>query len=94
MTDAVRRARARPPSNRRCAAVVLAAVLAAAFVPQPSHGADPNGLTRLEGPKGGVVVYGPAPGGAASAPAAMGAVLRALHAQFGTRPDVGRVIEL
>lgn len=50
-------------------------------------------LTRLAGPGGGDVVYGGV-SGAQTVPAAMGAVLKTLHIQFGARPEVGRVFEV
>ena len=52
-----------------------------------------GGLTRLSGPKGGEIVYGPVTG-VSAAPAAMGTVLRMLHQRFGARPEVGRVVDL
>lgn len=52
-----------------------------------------SGLTKLRGPNGGDIVYGPVTG-VTTVPAAMGAVLRTLHARFGARPEVGRVFEV
>ena len=55
--------------------------------------ADAQGLTHLQGPRGGQIVYGNVVG-ANTLPAAMGIVLSSVHAQFGVKPEVGRVIEL
>ena len=74
--------------------VLCAGLLSCAVVTSPARAADQNGLTRVDGPKGGYVVYGAAPPGSTSAPTAMGNVLRALHGQFAARPEVGRVFEL
>lgn len=48
--------------------------------------------TRLAGPRGGEISYGPV-AGATSAGAAMGATLRRLHDRFGARPQVGQVVQ-
>lgn len=50
-------------------------------------------LTRLDGPKGGQILYG-AVDGADSPAAAMGSILKSLHSQYGDRPQVGRVFRV
>jgi len=50
-------------------------------------------LKRVDGPKGGQILYGPVD--AANSPAAaMGSILRSLHTQYGDRPQVGRVFKV
>lgn len=70
--------------------VIVLGLLAHWLVPGASA---QSGLTQLRGPNGGDIVYGPVTG-VTSVPAAMGAVLRTLHNQFGARPEVGRVFEV
>jgi len=50
----------------------------------------PAALKTIDNPQGGRIVYGQVEG-AASEARAMGAVLRAMHNQFGDRPNVGRI---
>ena len=52
-----------------------------------------TGLKIIDNPGGGKIVYGPVDG-AATEPAAMGAILRSLHKQYGDRPQVGRVFHV
>lgn len=51
-----------------------------------------DGLTHVRRPEGGEIAYGAVDG--TSVASAMGAVLRRLHAQFGARPEIGRVVEV
>lgn len=50
-------------------------------------------LRNMPGPQGGTIVYGTADG-AKTAPAAMGAILKNLHQQYGDRPLVGRIFRV
>ena len=50
-------------------------------------------LRTLSGPQGGMIVYGTVDG-ANTAPAAMGSILKQMHAKYGDRPQVGRVFKV
>src|SRR5580658_8476592 len=50
-------------------------------------------LKTIDNPKGGKIVYGQV-GGATSEAGAMGTVLRAIHSQFGDRPNVGKIFRV
>jgi hypothetical protein len=50
-------------------------------------------LKTIDNPQGGKIVYGQVEG-ASSEAGAMGAVLRALHIQFGDKPQVGRIFRV
>jgi hypothetical protein len=67
------------------------AVVAAARLATPEARAQDT-PTRLAGPQGGEVFFGPV-AGATSAGAAMGATLRQLHDRYGARPELGRVVQ-
>ncbi len=68
----------------------IALTLAAALALPASRAQDAP--TRLAGPQGGEITYGPV-AGAASPAAAMGATLRRLHDRFGARPELDRVVK-
>jgi hypothetical protein len=55
--------------------------------------AAPSALKTINTPQGGQIVYGQVDG-AASEAAAMGAVLRAVHNQFGDKPEVGKIFRV
>jgi hypothetical protein len=80
------------PSPRTVFFSALAALAASATLASFEAVAQ-SGLTRLNGPKGGEIVFGPITG-VSAVPGAMGAVLRMLHQRFGARPEVGRVVEV
>jgi len=50
-------------------------------------------LRNMPGPQGGTIIYGTVDG-ANTPPAAMGAILKRLHQQYGERPVVGRVFKV
>jgi hypothetical protein len=52
-----------------------------------------TGLTTIENPKGGRIVYGEVAGQGTEA-GAMGAVLRSLHNQYGDKPQVGKLFQV
>ena len=52
-----------------------------------------SGLTTIENPKGGRIVYGEVDGQNTEA-GAMGAVLRSLHNQYGDKPQVGKLFQV
>lgn len=64
--------------------------LAAAGLPSPQ---PMSGLTTLDFPPSGRIVYGPVPG-ATSHAAAMAAVLRSIHQQYGERPRISSVLRV
>lgn len=76
--------------NKLKIAITLAAALALALALPAAHAQDAT--TRLAGPRGGEIAYGPV-AGAASPGAAMGATLRRLHDRFGVRPELDRVVK-
>ena len=67
---------------RRCLLLYAASAVLA-------HGA----LKTIDSPQGGKIVYGQVEG-APSEAGAMGAVLRALHTQFGDRPKMGKIFRV
>ncbi|MEO6807452.1 MAG: hypothetical protein ABI286_04215 [Edaphobacter sp.] len=54
--------------------------------------AQSNGLTTIDNPSGGQVVYGPMTN-ITTMPAAMGAMLRNVHGHFGDRPEIGKLVQ-
>src|ERR1017187_2192333 len=74
------------PYNRFFATAVTLFSLASAF-------AAPSALKTINTPQGGQIVYGQVDG-AASEAAAMGAVLRTVHNQFGDKPEVGKIFRV
>lgn len=74
------------PYNRFFATAVSLFSMASAF-------AAPSALKTINTPQGGQIVYGQVDG-AASEAAAMGAVLRTVHDQFGDKPEVGKIFRV
>lgn len=70
----------------RTTAIVFAAAIAA------TAAWSQDATTRIAGPQGGEISYGPV-AGASSAGAAMAATLRKLHERFGVRPELDRVVK-
>ena len=52
-----------------------------------------QGLQTITPPQGGKIVYGQIQGQTTES-GAMGAVLRAIHNQFGSRPEVGKLFQV
>lgn len=52
-----------------------------------------NGLTTIDNPKGGRIVYGQVEGQTSEA-GAMGAILHSLHTTYGDKPQVGKVFQV
>jgi hypothetical protein len=55
--------------------------------------AAPSAMKTIAGPQGGTILYGRVDGQTTEA-AAMGAMLRQLHSQFGDRPQVGKLFQV
>ena len=78
--------------SRALALRVLAVVVGVWFAAgAPGDARADNGLTTIDNPGGGQVVYGSLTG-VTSLPGAMAVMLRTVHTRFGDRPHVDRII--
>jgi hypothetical protein len=79
-----------PPDRIPPAANVITVLLVSlVLVASPNGARADNGLTTINNPGGGKIIYGPLTG-VSSMQDAMGFVLRTVHTRFGERPQVGK----
>jgi hypothetical protein len=85
-----KKGRAMSPDRIRPAANVITILLVLAA--SPNRAGAEGGLTTIDNPGGGKIIYGPL-NGVSSMRDAMVLVLRAVHNRFGERPQVGRFFQ-